>query len=413
MVNTKHDAGGYDRSCYKREIYDGNTLYEAYLRAKRGSDWKPQVQAFGMFYLLELAHIERELKDRSYEFRPTNEFILRERGKIRVIRGEQIHDRVAKHTLCDNALMPDIEKYLIYDSGASITGKGITFTRNRLLAHLRRYYARNGTNEGYILLIDFSKYYDNIRHDKLKKLLKQYTKDDDAVWLMEKTIDTAKVDVSYMSDEEYERCEETLFNSLKYQEIDKNLLTGEKFMAKHLNIGDQLAQIAGIAYTIPIDNYVKIVKGVKYYARYMDDSYVIHESKEFLEELLKEINIIAASIGITINLKKTRICKLSDYWRFLQIQYSLTDTGRVIRKINPKRLTNMRRKMKKIASKLTEDEFANFFQAWFRGHYKYMSKLQRKNIEELFKKLRREECTQSHSQTEPKSKTSERTAITT
>ena len=356
MVNTKHDAGGYDRSCYKREIYDGNTLYEAYQRAKRGSDWKPQVQAFGMFYLLELARIERELKDRSYEFRPTNEFILRERGKIRVVKGEQIHDRVAKHTLCDNALMPDIEKYLIYDSGASITGKGITFTRNRLLAHLRRYYARNGTNEGYILLIDFSKYYDNIRHDKLKKLLKQYTKDDDAVWLMEKTIDAAKIDVSYMSDEEYEHCEETLFNSLKYQEIDKNLLTGEKFMAKHLNIGDQLAQIAGIAYTIPIDNYVKIVKGVKYYARYMDDSYVIHESKEFLEELLKEINIIAASIGITINLKKTRICKLSDYWRFLQIQYSLTDTGRVIRKINPKRLTNMRRKMKKIASRLTEDE---------------------------------------------------------
>ena len=206
MVNTKHDAGGYDRSCYKREIYDGNTLYEAYQRAKRGSDWKPQVQDFGMFYLLELARIERELKDRSYEFRPTNEFILRERGKIRVVKGEQIHDRVAKHTLCDNALMPDIEKYLIYDSGASITGKGITFTRNRLLAHLRRYYARNGTNEGYILLIDFSKYYDNIRHDKLKKLLRRYTKDDDAVWLMEKTIDAAKIDVSYMSDEEYEHC---------------------------------------------------------------------------------------------------------------------------------------------------------------------------------------------------------------
>lgn len=27
MVNTKHDTGGYDRSCYQREIFDGNALY--------------------------------------------------------------------------------------------------------------------------------------------------------------------------------------------------------------------------------------------------------------------------------------------------------------------------------------------------------------------------------------------------
>lgn len=26
MVNTKHDTGGYDRSCYQREIFDGNAF---------------------------------------------------------------------------------------------------------------------------------------------------------------------------------------------------------------------------------------------------------------------------------------------------------------------------------------------------------------------------------------------------
>ena len=123
-------------------------------------------------------------------------------------------------------------------------------------------------------------------------------------------------------------------------------------MGKHLNIGDQVAQVAGISYPIPIDNYVKIVRGVKYYARYMDDSYAIADNKWFLEDLLKDIIKIADSVGITVNQKKTRICKLSDYWRFLQTQYSLTDTGRVVQKINPKRLTAMRRKMKQLAPKL-------------------------------------------------------------
>lgn len=118
-----------------------------------------------------------------------------------------------------------------------------------------------------------------------------------------------------MTDEEYAGCMDRVFNSLEYQNVDKSLLTGEKFMYKHLNIGDQVAQVAGIIYPIPIDNYVKIVKGVKFYGRYMDDSYAIHESKEFLEELLQGIIAVAKELGITVNIRKTRICKLSSLWR--------------------------------------------------------------------------------------------------
>lgn len=402
MVNAKHDTFCYDSEGYQREIFDGNALFEAYKRAKKGSDWKPQVQRFEMTYLLELSRIQRELKEMTYEFLPSTQFVLNERGKTRVIRGEQIQDRIVKHTLCDEVLNPAVKNFLIYDNGASLVGKGIAFTRKRLLTHLRRYYAQHHSNDGYILLIDFSKYYDNIRHDILMELMKKYVTDEHSLWLLQKTVDRSKVDVSYMSDDEYENCLDILFNSLLYQEIDQRLLTGEKFMGKHLNIGDQVAQTAGIAYPIPIDNFVKIVKGVKFYGRYMDDSYAIHESKEFLEELLKGIVEIAGSLGITVNLKKTRICKLSDHWRFLQIQYSLTDTGRVIQKINPKRLTAMRRKMKKLAPKLTEKEFTDFFRSWFKNHYKIMSRYQRNNIETLFNQLKEVTLcsTQSDLQTE-------------
>lgn len=388
MVNAKHDTFCYDSEGYQREIFDGNALFEAYKRAKKGSDWKPQVQRFEMTYLLELSRIQRELQEMTYEFLPSTQFVLNERGKTRVIRGEQIQDRIVKHTLCDEVLNPAVKNFLIYDNGASLVGKGIAFTRKRLLTHLRRYYAQHHSNDGYILLIDFSKYYDNIRHDILMELMKKYVTDEHSLWLLQKTVDRSKVDVSYMSDDEYENCLDILFNSLLYQEIDQRLLTGEKFMGKHLNIGDQVAQTAGIAYPIPIDNFVKIIKGVKFYGRYMDDSYAIHESKEFLEELLKGIVEIAGNLGITVNLKKTRICKLSDHWRFLQIQYSLTDTGRVIQKINPKRLTAMRRKMKKLAPKLTEKEFTDFFRSWFKNHYKIMSRYQRNNIETLFNQLK-------------------------
>lgn len=385
MVNTVHDATTYECiSSYKRDVIDANNLYDAFRKSEKESDWKPQVQRFEMTYLLGLSRMQSDIAENKYHFKPTSTFVVHERGKTRVIEGEQIEDRLLKHCLCDNVLNPCTNKYLIFDNGASQKNKGISFTRRRLEYHLHKYYRQYG-NEGYILLIDFSKYYDNIRHDVLKEQFRKYINDEYINEVLSQILKRSEVDVSYMSDEEYDHCMEKLFNAIEYQNIDNALKTGKKMMKKHLNIGDQVSQTSGIIYPISIDNFIKIVKGVKFYARYSDDSYVIDRSKEFLKQLLVEITEIANRLGIIINKSKTRICKLSSYWRFLQIQYSLTDTGRIIEKINPKRLTAMRRKMKKISCKLTTKEFTNFFYSWFKANKKYMSNKQKENLLNLFK----------------------------
>ena len=390
MVNTKHDATSYENCCQTRDIYDGNLLYESFLKAKKGSDWKPQVQRFEINYLSELANLQKVLQKEKYEFLPSTEFTLNERGKIRHITGENIRDRVAKHALCDEILTPSISKYLIYDNGASQKGKGIDFTRRRLVCHLQKYYRQNKTNEGYILLIDFSKYYDNIQHGILLNQFSQYFHDEKAFSFLQDIISQSRIDVSYLNDEEFQLAQTSLFNSLEYEKINKELKTGEKYLNKHLNIGDQVAQVAGVMYPIPIDNYIKIVKGIKFYGRYMDDSYIIHSDKEYLKQLLKEIIEVANKLGIIVNTRKTRICKLSSYWRFLQIQYSLTNTGRIIRKINPKRLTGMRRKLKKICLYIPETDFDNLYKAWINNYYKIMSKQQIFNMETLYHTLKEE-----------------------
>lgn len=388
MLNAKHDTEHYDadisRNGYTREIYDGNVLYESYLKAKKGSDWKPQVQKFEQSYILEIARIQKELKNKTYDFLPTNNFTISERGKTRRITGEQIQDRIVKHALCDENLNPSIEKFLIYDNGASQKGKGIDFTRSRVEKHLRKFYRKHGNN-GYVLIMDFSKYYDNIRHNDLLEMFKKYVEDETALWLLEKIIKRSEVDVSYMNDEEYSNCMNTLFNSLDYQCIDKKLLTKEKFMKKHLSIGDQVAQTAGISYRMEIDNFCKIVKGCKYYDGYMDDTLIIHESKDFLKDLLKDIINVANMKGITVNLKKTKIVKLSSKWKFLQTTYSLTDTGRIVMKINKRRVRDTRRKIKKLAPKMTTKQFKDWYNSVFKNAYKRMSKQQRHNLDILYK----------------------------
>lgn len=346
------------------------------------------MQRFEMNLLPELVQLQNELRTRTYRLSPTNNFILNERGKTRLITGDNVRDRVVKRALCDEVLIPSIKKYLIHDNGASLKGKGISFTRDRLEQHLRRFFYENDSNLGFILLNDFTKFFDNIEHEKLMKMFRAIVDDDLALWLLELILMQSRVDVSHMSDLDFANRFNLVFNSLEHQRIDKALLTGEKFLEKHMNIGDQVAQVAGIFYPHRLDNYIKIVNGVKFYGRYMDDSYVAHKDMSYLVELSENIKVEARSNGIFINEKKARICKLSDYWRFLQIQYSLTETGRIIKKINPERIVAMRRKMKKLAGVLPEDEFNNLYNSWFNNHYKIMSKLQRSNMNNLFQELK-------------------------
>lgn len=121
------------------------------------------------------------------------------------------------------------------------------------------------------------------------------------------------------------------------------------------------------------------------------DEWFITRERETIMDCLHAINehvYVANSIyPTTINMKKTRICKLSSRWRYLQIQYSLTDSGKVIHKINPKRITSMRRKMKKLAGKLSESDFKNWYTSWIKCQVRYMSKKQRENIDGLYQKL--------------------------
>ena len=385
MVNTKHDTTSYESCGYRHEISDLNVLYEAFQRAKKGSDWKPQVQRFEVNLLSELAKLQRELNSRTFALSSLNKFVLRERGKVRVIAGDHIRDRVVKRALCDEALIPAMKKYLIYDNGAGLKGKGVSFARSRLETHLRRFYRENGGNEGYIYLSDYTKFFDNIQHDKFMAMFCKVVDGELALWLLEKILEQARVDISCMSEKEYSGALNVVFDSVEHEKVDKKLLIGQRLLGKHMNIGDQVAQVAGVFYPSRLDNFIKIVRGVKYYGRYMDDSYIIHRDKDYLLVLSGEIERVAMENGIFINRRKTRICRLSDYWRFLQIQYSLTNTGRIIKKIHPQRIVAMRRKLKKLALVMGKKEFLNYYGSWFNNNYRIMSGKQRENMDALVK----------------------------
>lgn len=339
---------------------DANAIYEGGTKAIKGSSFKYATQLFELNHLLYTAMLQKSLRENKYTPDKGKKFKIRERGKPRLITSNVMADKVVNHVICDEVLTPYLNKYLIYDNGASQKGKGVDFSRRRFEAHLHRYFMRHESNEGYILLGDFSKYYANIPHDKcfevLEHFLRRSVKNTDEVRY---TLDLLeKVFATFGND-------------------------------KGIDIGNQVSQNIGILYPYRFDNYAKIVAGIKYYGRYTDDFYAISESREELQSLMNGLRAIAKEYGIVINERKTRIVKLSSFYRFLQNGHSLTETGRVIRKINPKSITRERRKLKaykRLLDKgtITYKEIENIFKSWLGANFKRMSHRQILNMTELY-----------------------------
>lgn len=387
-------------------ISSADNLIKGYRSAEKASGWKDSTQRYGLNILKETEKLRSELLNGSYEQTKGTEFTVNERGHTRLIKAMTTRDTVLQHSLCDNILLPLLRPYLIHDNGASLKGKGISFTRRRLEEQIHKYYRRHG-NEGYVLLIDFRKFFDNIRHDKLIDAIHEKIPDESLKWLIGKLLKIYEVDVSYTDDENIMN---KVFNALEYAKVDKSKLTGKRFMRKSLGIGASVSQIAGVFYPTPIDTYCKAVMRCKCYQAYMDDRIVIHESKDFLKRLLEGIKRIADTLGLFINERKTQIVKLSHGFTWLKVRYILTGTGKLIKRIPRDIITRERRKLKKLARKVIRGEmditkYREQYKSWRGDKKAYHAYHMLQNMDQLYK-----ECLQwitKHRKSNRKSLTSD------
>lgn len=352
MNSKERHEGRYQRRFQKREekrkrhnakyddftaMTDTNNLMESARLSRKGVGKKASVQKYIENMMRNVTEARMKLENGEDVREGFIEFTLNERGKERDIRAMHIKERVIQRNLCDYILIPILERALVYDNGASMKGKGIHFALERMCQHLRRYIRTHGT-DGYILLVDFTGYFDNIEHGHIREIIDKNFED--------------------------ERVKALIWDFVT------------AFGEKSLGIGSQVSQILAVCYANAVDHRIKEVYRHGLSGRYMDDSYVIGETREELQAILDDCREQWAKLGIKVNERKTIIVPIRKF-TYMKVRFRVTDTGKVLMLPCKASFKRMRKKIRKFMELIDADEItmeyvrANY-QSWY-GYQKHFN----------------------------------------
>jgi RNA-directed DNA polymerase len=231
------------------KIYDIENLKLAHKNARKDKTYYKEVKMVDANEDYYLSEIQKMLKKETYEVSTYEISVINDKGKERELcKLPYYPDRIIQW-----AIMLQVEHIFMQVfttfTCASIKGRGIHKASSLLDKYMKD---KEGTK--YCLKVDISKFYPNINHSILKRLIRKKFKDKRLLSILDKIIES----------------------------------TPEN---KGVPIGSYLSQFLANFYLAYFDHWLKEVKRVKYVVRYMDDIVILHHSKEYLHQLKREMDI--------------------------------------------------------------------------------------------------------------------------
>ncbi|MDI3547871.1 MAG: RNA-directed polymerase [Halanaerobiales bacterium] len=291
------------------DIYDFHNIYNAYIKAQKGKRYKNEVLKFKMNLEGNIIEIQNELIYKTFESGRYREFKIYE-PKERIIMALPFKDRVVHHALC-NVIEPIFENRFIYDSYACRPGKGTHAAADRTTEFLR--ITTNKWDKVYCLKSDVKKYFYNIDHNILKRIIRKKIVCSDTLWLVDKIIDS----------------------TAEAGEINP----------VGIPIGNLTSQLFANVYLNELDYFIKHDLRAKYYIRYMDDFIILHHDKRLLWYFLQEIrDFLDRKLNLELN-GKTSVFPINQGINF--VGYRIWPTHRLLRKSSIKRIKRGLKKLQK------------------------------------------------------------------
>lgn len=213
--------------------------------------------------------------------------------------------------------------------------RGTEFARSRLVRHIQKFYRKHGRN-GYVLKCDITNFFGSTPHRVVKEKMRKLCDDDWAYSEVCRIIDS---------------------------------FSTEENPGVGMGLGSQTTQLCQLAVLNDIDHGIKEQKRIKHYVRYMDDLILIHESKSVLKDCMHYIQDELEKMDLKLSEKKTQIFPITQSIHFLGYSFRLTETGKIVKKVLPAKVSHERRKLKRMKrlvdeGKLTRDKIDKCFESW-------------------------------------------------
>lgn len=362
-----------------------DAMYDASYKVCRNVRWKDSVIKFEENRIDLILQTEQDLRNNEYLQLVFSCFSVIERGKKRDIRACHINDRLVQNALCEEALLPELTPKFIYDNCATLKGKGIDFALSRVRKHLQQAHKEYGLDKPfYGARIDIRKYFDSIDHEALRKIARKVIKEDDIYELVSYFIGTFSYsltkDTQPVPGKTYYITKNRRYIKIgNVRRFNKNRKYYE-YKEKSLGLGSQTSQLLALLALNEIDHFIKEELHIKYYGRYMDDLYLLHDDPKYLNYCLDRIEEKLLEVCLEMNRKKTSIVKIEPVingvkkapFKYLKWDFYLTDTNKIIQTPFKIKLVKERRRLRKMnvlwkEGKISDAEVQQHYQGW-RAH---------------------------------------------
>jgi len=222
--------------------------WEDFLCGKRK---RKDVQKFQVNLMDNILKLHSDLKHKIYVHGAYEAFNISD-PKPRNIHKASVRDRLLHHSIY-RVLYPAFDSNFISHSYSCRKSKG-THKALDAFATFARKASRNHTVTVWVLKCDIKKFFASIDHEILMSIFTQKMLDRDTLWLLSRVIESF-----------------------------------ETASVKGLSLGNLTSQLFVNIYMNEFDQFMKHECGVKYYIRYADDFVILSLDKQYLENLLVQI----------------------------------------------------------------------------------------------------------------------------
>ena len=303
------------------EYVSYNELFYAYIDCRKRKRGTANENSFEICEAEKLYKLYIELNNFLYEVGRSICFIV-DKPVPREIFAADFRDRIVHH-LFINRILPYIEEEMIDDSYSCRKGKGTQYAVQKCAEYVKEC-SENYTKDCFILKCDLKQFFVTINKNILADLLSNFLINKCAykgeelrfmVWLMELIVfnDPTIKCIIRGSIKDWDKFpkEKSLFNTLKH---------------KGIPIGNLTSQIFANFYLCIFDHFIKEVLGFKYYGRYVDDFFIISDSKEKLLSAIDKIKEHLLSVEAILHPKKIYI---QHYTRGIKFVGHVIKPGRI------------------------------------------------------------------------------------